>query len=170
MRRLRGTRAGWRGLLWLGGAALAGALAGNFWLFVLTIAVTYAVLSLSLVVLTGWSGQLNLHVAALGLGWGSYAAFALVAYDVPPFWAIVGAGIVTVPFAALVALAAVRFRGLELAVATIAMGLVFENLFFRNIAKTLARQASGVTTPFESSFVPMPRPTIGGIAFTSDAS
>jgi branched-chain amino acid transport system permease protein len=159
-----------RGLVVIAGAAIAGAAAGSYWLFLLTIAITYAVLALSLVVLAGWSGQLNLHVAALGLGWGSYAAFALVAYGVPPFWAIAGAGFVTVPFAGLVALAAVRFRGLELAVATIAMGLVFENLFFRNIAKTLARHARGVTTPFESSFVPMPRPSIGGISFTSDAA
>ena len=150
--------------------AIAPAVLSGYWTFVLTLAVTYALLALSLVVLTGWSGQLNLHVAALGFGWGSYAAFALVTYGVPTVWALAGAGLATVPFAVVVALAAVRFRGLELAIATLAIGLIFERLVFRNLASSLARQAPDVTTPFASSFVSMPRPTIGGLRFDDDAS
>jgi branched-chain amino acid transport system permease protein len=148
---------------------ITGELLGPFWLFVFSLAVVYALLALSLVVLTGWSGQLNLHVAALGLGWGAYAAFALVTWHVPTIWALVLAGIVTVPFAALVAVVAVQFRGLELAVATLAIGLIFERLFFRNIGKALAHAARGAT-PFQSSFVSMPRPRIGGVRFGGDAA
>lgn len=147
---------------------VGGAFAGDFWRFVLTLAMIYSLASLSLVVLTGMSGQLNLHVSALGLGWGAYATFALFAAGLPPLWAILLAGVVSMPFAALVGWLAVRFRGLELAVATLAMGLIFERLFFRNIGKALSQRSSEITTPFESSFVPMERPSIGGTTLTSD--
>jgi ABC-type branched-subunit amino acid transport system ATPase component/branched-subunit amino acid ABC-type transport system permease component len=59
---------------------------------------------------------------------------------------------------------AVRFRGLELAVATLAFGLVLERLAFRNIAKALSQ------TSFSSSFVPFGRPAIGGVRFGGDRS
>ena len=156
-------------LVLLAALAAAPAILSGYWTFVLTLAVIYALLALSLVVVTGWSGQLNLHVAALGFGWGSYAAFALVTYGVPVTWALVLAGLLTIPFAAVVALVAVRFRGLELAIATLAIGLIFERLVFRNLGESLARSAPGVTTPFASSFVSMPRPTIGGAGFSGDA-
>jgi len=149
-------------------AILAPLVVSGYWTFILTLGIIYAILSLSLVVLTGWSGQLNLHVAALGFGWGSYAAFTLVNYGVPVVWALVLAGLVTVPLAIVVALVAVRFRGLELAIATLAIGLIFERLVFRNLAEALARTTPGETTPFASSFVSMPRPSIGGIGFTGD--
>ena len=148
---------------------VAPAVLSGYWTFVLTLAVIYAVLALSLVVVTGWSGQLNLHVAALGFGWGSYAAFALVTYGVPASWALALAGFLTIPFAAVIALVAVRFRGLELAIATLAIGLIFERLVFRNLAESLARAAPGITTPFASSFVSMPRPSIGTVSFAGDA-
>ncbi|MFP5379778.1 MAG: branched-chain amino acid ABC transporter permease, partial [Vicinamibacteria bacterium] len=150
-------------------AALAAAapFLGEFWLFAFTLAIVYVLASLSLVVLTGWSGQLNLHVSALGLGWGSYAAFALVSLDIPPFIALLAAGALTIPFAAIVAAAAVRFRGLELAVATLAIGLIFERLFFRNLGKWLS-SSGDVATPFETSFVPMPRPALGSFSLNGD--
>ncbi len=142
---------------------------GDFWTFVATLAVIYALLGLSLVVLTGWTGQLNLHVGALGLGWGAYAAFALESYGAPSMVALLGAAVLTVPFSLLIGFAAVRFRGLELAVATLAMGLVFEQLVFRNLGSWLAG-GSGISTPFESSFVPIARPSIGSLSFASDRS
>ncbi len=150
-------------------AAAAPAVLSGYWTFVLTLGVIYATLALSLVVLTGWSGQLNLHVAALGFGWGSYSAYTLVSYDVPIGWAIVAAGVALIPLALLVAIVAVRFRGLELAIATLAVGLIFERLVFRNLARALAPDTAGAT-PFASSFVSVPRPAIGGLRFDGDAS
>jgi ABC-type branched-subunit amino acid transport system ATPase component/ABC-type branched-subunit amino acid transport system permease subunit len=140
---------------------------GDFWTFVATLAVIYALLGLSLVVLTGWTGQLNLHVAALGLGWGAYASFALTSVGTPPIVALLGAVILTVPFSLLIGFAAVRFRGLELAVATLALGLTFEQLVFRNLGAWLA-SGSNIATPFESSFVPVARPTLGPLSLHSD--
>jgi len=129
---------------------------GDFWTFVATLAAIYALLGLSLVVLTGWTGQLNLHVAALGLGWGAYASFALFSVGAPPLLALLAAPVLTVPFSLAVGAVAVRFRGLELAVATVAIGLTFERLVFRNLGSWLSR--SGTSTPFASSFVQVPRP------------
>ncbi|MGH2829071.1 MAG: ABC transporter permease subunit [Actinomycetota bacterium] len=149
-------------------AAIVAPLFGAYWLLVFSLAVVYVLAALSLVVLTGWSGQLNLHVASLGLGWGSYAAFALVSQGVPAGWALLTAGVVAAPFAGIIALVAIRFRGLELAVATLAMGLIFERLFFRNIAKMLSQASADVSTPFASSFVSMPKPSVFGIDASTD--
>lgn len=140
---------------------------GDFWTFVATLAVVYALAGVSLVVLTGWTGQLNLHVAALGLGWGAYASFALTSVGAPAFVALVGAALLTLPFSLVIGFAAVRFRGLELAVATLAIGLTFEQLVFRNLGSWLAG-GSRISTPFESSFVPVGRPTLGSLSFESD--
>jgi ABC-type branched-subunit amino acid transport system ATPase component/branched-subunit amino acid ABC-type transport system permease component len=145
------------------------ALAGDFWTFVATLGVVYALLGMSLAILTGWSGQLNLHVAALGLGWGAYAAFALSTRGVSPMASVLAAGIVTVPFSILVGAVALRFRGLELAVATLALGLTFERLAFRNLGEWLTQRTEG-TTPFQSSFVPMGRPRLGGLTLADDYS
>lgn len=147
--------------------ALAGSVLGAFWLTIFSLAVCYVLAALSLVVLTGWSGQLNLHVAALGLGWGAYSMYALTVFGLPVAIALPVAGIVTVPFAVAIAAVAVRFRGLELAVATLAIGLIFERLAFRNIGKVLASRSENITT-FGSSFVPVGRPDAGVVSFESD--
>ena len=147
--------------------ALTPAVLSGYWTFVLTLGVIYATLALSLVVLTGWSGQLNLHVAALGFGWGAYAAYTLFRAGVPVGWALVAAGFALIPLALVVGLVAVRFRGLELAIATLAVGLIFERLVFRNLARALTPTTG---TPFASSFVSMPRPAIGGLRFEGDTS
>ena len=131
---------------------------GNFWTFVATLAIVYALLGMSLVVLTGWTGQLNLHAAALGLGWGAYACFALISVGASPIVALLAAPALTVPFSVAVGGVAVRFRGLELAVATLAIGLAFERLVFRNLGSWLG-SSSNSSTPFASSFVPVPRPS-----------
>ncbi|MHB8513345.1 MAG: branched-chain amino acid ABC transporter ATP-binding protein/permease [Actinomycetota bacterium] len=135
------------------------AAAGHYWELILTLGVVYALASLSLVVLTGWTGQLNLHVSALGLGWGAYATYALLRAHVPSDIAIAFACVLTIPFAAIVAAIAVRFRGLELAVATLAIGLIFERLAFRNIGKFLSRSDRNITT-FGSSFVRISRSSL----------
>ncbi|HEX9696311.1 MAG TPA: branched-chain amino acid ABC transporter ATP-binding protein/permease [Actinomycetota bacterium] len=147
--------------------AVAGLVLGAFWLTIFSLAICYVLAALSMVVLTGWSGQLNLHVAALGLGWGAYSMYALTVFGVPVAIALPAAGIVTIPFAILIGSVAVRFRGLELAVATLAIGLIFERLAFRNIGKVLASRSENITT-FGSSFVPVGRPDAGVVSFETD--
>ena len=119
-------------------------------------AATFALAIGSVVVLTGWSGQLNLHVAAIGLGWGAYASVALATNGVPSLLAIALAPVVVAPAALIVGAVAVRFRGLELAIATLAAGLAFEQMAFQNLGKWLGRSGEG--TQFQSSVVEIARP------------
>ena len=137
-------------------AALAFALAGDQGAAIATRAASLGLAIASLVVLTGWSGQLNLHVAAIGLGWGAYAAAGLATNGVPSLIAIVLAPVVVLPAALVVGLLAVRFRGIELAIATLAAGLAFEQMAFQNLGKWLGRATSG--TQFQSSLVELARP------------
>jgi ABC-type branched-subunit amino acid transport system ATPase component/ABC-type branched-subunit amino acid transport system permease subunit len=98
-----------------------------------------AVALAGIVVLTGWSGQLNLHAAAVGLGWGAYAAAALSAFGAPPLVALLGAPFVAAVPAVLLGAAAIRFRGLELAIATLAAGFVCEHAIFPSLGRAFAR-------------------------------
>jgi len=147
-----------RRALWpvAGVALVALALAGGQPASIAARAAGFALGIASVVVLTGWSGQLNLHVAAIGLGWGAYAAAGLAANGVPSLVAILVAPFVVAPAALLVGVAAVRFRGLELAIATLAAGLAFEQMAFQNLGKWLARATSG--TQFQSSLIELARP------------
>ena len=137
-------------------AGLIGAFAGAQPATLVARGCAFALAIASLVVLIGWSGQLNLHVAAIGLGWGAYAAAGLVVAHVPPLLAIIVAPLIVAPIALIVAAAAVRFRGIELAVATLAAGLAFEQMVFQNIGRWLARAQSATAT--QSAVVGVARP------------
>jgi len=84
-------------------------------------------IALSLVPLTGWAGQVSLcQMTFAGLG-----AFAMVklAADGSPI-GLLGAVVVAAPVGALVALPALRLRGLYLALATLAFAVLMDNVFF----------------------------------------
>ena len=87
---------------------------------------------LSIVVVTGYAGQLSLAQFAFA-GIGAFIAGRLVAvYDLP-FWLATVIGVVaTVPIGVVFALPAVRTRGLNLAVVTFGMGAAVELLVFNN--------------------------------------
>lgn len=96
----------------------------------LKLMIYYALISLSLTVLTGWVGQISLAQAALvGIG-GFMAAKLANEFGLPFGLVLVLAPLVVVPFAVAVGLPAVRFRGLMLALVTLAFGtLTFFSLF-----------------------------------------
>lgn len=85
---------------------------------------------LSLVVLTGWAGQVSLGQWAL-VGVGAVVGGALTARFNLTFWLAIPIGIiVTALFAVLIGLPALRIRGLFLAVATFAFAFAVQtNLF-----------------------------------------
>jgi branched-chain amino acid transport system permease protein len=83
----------------------------------------FAIIGLSLVVLTGWAGQVSLGQMAF-VGVGAAVAGALTArlgWDLVP--ATVGAGLVGAGVALLIGLPALRRRGLTLAVTSLAFAL-----------------------------------------------
>jgi ABC-type branched-subunit amino acid transport system ATPase component/branched-subunit amino acid ABC-type transport system permease component len=101
-----------------------------------TTTATTAIVVLSLVVVTGYAGQLSLAQFALA-GTGAWIAARLVVnYDFPfELAAVIGiAG--TVPVGLLVGLPALRSRGVNLAVATLGLSLVVESLILNNPRRT----------------------------------
>ncbi len=103
----------------------------GFWAFVLARTLVYALLGLSLVVLTGWSGQVSLMPGTFA-GVGACLAWVLgsrFGYPMPLVLPL--AAVATVPICALVAVVALRLRPLYVAVATIAIAGLFEDTLFR---------------------------------------
>src|SRR5215218_2026033 len=98
--------------------------------FVTTFAI--GIILLSVVVITGYAGQLSLAQFALA-GFGALVAGRLADVQGWPFLPALLAGIVaTVPLGALFAIPAVRSRGINLAIATLALGTAVELMIFRN--------------------------------------
>ncbi len=90
--------------------------------FLLTLMWGYAIVGLSLTLLTGWAGQVSLGQFAL-VGVGSFAA-ARFAGDLPLPILLLACGLVGAVVAVLVGLPAVRIQGLFLAVSTLAFAVV----------------------------------------------
>src|SRR5207248_5847036 len=83
----------------------------------------YAILGLSLVVLTGWAGQVSLGQAAF-FGFGGAIAGALTLRNWDPGTGLLIAGLVGAGASILVGLPALRIRGLYLAVTTLAFSVL----------------------------------------------
>ena len=106
-----------------------------------------AIVLLSIVVVTGYAGQLSLGQFAIA-GFGAWVAGRLVATQGWPFTAalLVGA-IAAVPLGALFALPAVRARGINLAVLTLGLGSALELMLFKNSNYTGGFQGTIVGRP-----------------------
>jgi branched-chain amino acid transport system permease protein len=87
------------------------------------VAVVYGIIALSLVVLTGWAGEISLgQMAFVAVGAAVGASLtARLGWDLA--LGLLGAGVVGAGLAALIGLPVLRRRGLTLAVVTLAFGL-----------------------------------------------
>ncbi|HVE93476.1 MAG TPA: ATP-binding cassette domain-containing protein [Acidimicrobiales bacterium] len=101
--------------------------------FRLTVAVCLAIVGLSIVVLTGWAGQLSLGQFALA-GVGAFLTAALTDRGVPFGAAVIEATIGGTLVALAVALPALRVRGLFLAVTTLAAAVAGREALFTSKA------------------------------------
>jgi ABC-type branched-subunit amino acid transport system ATPase component/branched-subunit amino acid ABC-type transport system permease component len=114
-------------------ALLAGV---NTWADALITTFAIAIILCSVVVVAGFAGQLSLCQFALA-GLGAWMAARLVSADGWPFGAaLVAAVIGTTVVGVVVALPAIRTRGTSLAVATLAIALMFNALIFTNSSVT----------------------------------
>ncbi len=102
------------------------------WIDALTITVTIAIVLLSIVLLTGYAGQLSLAQFAFA-GFGAWVAGRLCAAEGLPFWLGIVIGIAaTVPLGILFGLPAIRTRGINLAIVTLGLGTALELILFSN--------------------------------------
>ena len=102
------------------------------WIDSYIVTITAGIMILSVVVVTGYAGQLSLAQFAIAI-FGAYVAGRVTAVNGFPFWlALLTAVIATVPLGLLFALPAVRTRGINLAILTLGLGTVLELMLFKN--------------------------------------
>jgi ABC-type branched-subunit amino acid transport system ATPase component/branched-subunit amino acid ABC-type transport system permease component len=101
-----------------------------------TVLFAVSTVMLSVVVLTGYTGQLSLAQFALG-GMGAFVAAKLVSAAGWPFvLALPVAVLVTIPAGLLVGVPALRTRGVNLAVVTLGLGVAIQATVFNNARLT----------------------------------
>jgi sulfate-transporting ATPase len=102
------------------------------WIDAFTVTICVAIILLSVVVLTGYTGQLSLAQFAFA-GFGAWVAGRLLATTGIPFLAGIAIGVVaTIPIGILFGLPAVRTRGINLAIVTLGLGSAIELVLFAN--------------------------------------
>lgn len=102
------------------------------WIDAITVTLGAAIVLLSIVVLTGYTGQLSLAQYAMA-GFGAYVAGRLVAvFDIPFLLGLALGILAAVPLGVIFALPAVRTRGINLAIASLGLGTAIELMLFRN--------------------------------------
>jgi branched-chain amino acid transport system permease protein len=103
-------------------------LLGNYQVFQLTLALTYAIALLGLNMLTGFNGQISLgHGAFFAIG--AYTAAILMDKASFPYWTTIPlAGVVCLVAGFLFGLPALRLEGLYLALATFALGVAMPQI------------------------------------------
>lgn len=114
--------------LFVPAVALLASVAGDY-LLDLNRALIYGTLLLSLVLLTGYSGQISLaQYVFFGLG-----AFAMAKVgDGSSIWGMGAAAAIAVPFGVVVAIPALRLQGLYLALVTFALAQVSRDVIFQD--------------------------------------
>jgi branched-chain amino acid transport system permease protein len=117
-------------VLALGAVLAAPIFTVSYWSTVLGTTIFYALIALSIVVLTGWTGQISLAALAFA-GAGAFGSALLSTQGHLPFWVVMPlSGLVGVPLAVLVGVPALRLRGFFLALATLAFMVAAESWLF----------------------------------------
>ena len=117
------------------------------WIDAITVSLGVAIVLLSIVVLTGYAGQLSLAQYAIA-GFGAYVAGRLVAvFDIPFPLALLAGVAAAVPLGFIFGLPAVRTRGINLAIVTLGLGSAIELMLFRNRNFTGGVQGTQVGNP-----------------------
>lgn len=102
------------------------------WVAALQYQLTFAVILMSFVVITGYAGQVSLaQMGFAGIG-ALIASWLFSSYGVPFELAIIAGVIATVPVSLVVALAGVRTRGVSLAIVTLGLAFSLEAVVFTN--------------------------------------
>ena len=132
--------------------------ADAYWLGLATEGLALSVVFLSFTIVTGTGGIVSLAQAAFVTGAGLMAGVLIGHYHVPYFPALLGGVAFAVLLGVVVAFPALRLGGLSLALATLAMGLIADNVLF---------QWSWLAGPLQQGWA-IPQPTIGPFHLSDD--
>jgi len=126
------------------------------WLLTMNQGVAFAIIFLSLTLLTGMTGQISLCQATFA-GLGGFMAGQLANHTgLPVVLGMVAGGLLAALLGVLVAIPTLRLAGLPLALATLAFALLADNILFPN--SWIGNGAGGVT---------LPRPSAGPVSFAA---
>jgi ABC-type branched-subunit amino acid transport system ATPase component/ABC-type branched-subunit amino acid transport system permease subunit len=132
--------------------------ADAYWLGLATTGLALSVVFLSFTIVTGTGGIVSLAQAAFVTGAGLMAGVLIGHYHVPYFPALLGGVAFAVLLGVVVAFPALRLGGLSLALATLAMGLIADNVLY---------QWSWLAGPLQQGWA-IPQPTIGPFHLSDD--
>jgi ABC-type branched-subunit amino acid transport system ATPase component/branched-subunit amino acid ABC-type transport system permease component len=132
-------------------------LADPFWAGTIVQGLALSIIFLSFVVVTGMGGMVSLAQATFATMAGLTTGLLFTQYHVPLFAAMLIALVIAGLVGLLVALPALRLGGLPLALATLALALIGDNVLFQ--WNWLDNNTSGWT---------IPRPVIGPVNLTSN--
>ncbi len=123
----------WRAVVVVTGAVCASLeLFSDNWISAVTTTAVFGIIALSLVVVTGYAGQLSMcQFAIAGLGALISSRFA-AALGVPFLPALLLGVVIAAPIGVIVAMPALRVRGVNLAVVTLALSLVISSVVLAN--------------------------------------
>jgi branched-chain amino acid transport system permease protein len=142
-------------LVLVAGGGVALARADQVWLFLMTQAVVYATIFLSITVITGMAGEISLCQGALGAV-GAFTVFQLVQrYDIAVLPAAVVGALVAAALGALLSLPIRRLGGVWTAIATLAFAYFFDAVLVR-----LSWVGGGSDTSLLAG-TKVPRPVLG---------
>ena len=102
----------------------------EYWLAQLTFVLIYAIVGLGLMLLAGFTGQFSIGHAAF-LGTGAYTQAVLANMGVPFPLALLAAAGLSAAVGVVVALPALRVKGIYLGIATLSFGFIVEEVFAR---------------------------------------
>ncbi|MGY1503480.1 ABC transporter permease subunit [Streptomyces sp. QTS52] len=122
------------------------------WADAITTTLVMALIILSIVVVTGYAGQVSLAAYALA-GTGAFIAGHAAADWGWPFELALLAGVLgTVPIGLLFALPAVRTRGVNLAIITLGLGTTLEAMVFQNTDLSTTPGSDGISVGKQTLF------------------
>ncbi|MFE7841525.1 ATP-binding cassette domain-containing protein [Streptomyces sp. NPDC057474] len=122
------------------------------WADAITTTLVMALILLSIVVVTGYAGQVSLAAYALA-GTGAFIAGHAAADWGWPFELALLAGVLgTVPIGLLFALPAVRTRGVNLAIITLGLGTTLETMVFQNTDLSTTPGSDGIAVGKQTLF------------------
>ncbi|HEV2309250.1 MAG TPA: ABC transporter permease [Acidimicrobiia bacterium] len=117
----------------------------GLWVFRITDGLTLAVAFLSITIITGFAGQISLAQATFaGIG-GFTAANLAVDHGVPILLGVLIGAVLAAVVGALFSLPAIRLGGIYLTLATLAFGLMVENVVFNR--PEISNGAAGIHVP-----------------------
>ncbi len=117
------------------------------WIDAITVSLGVAIVLLSIVVLTGYAGQLSLAQYSIA-GFGAFVAGRLVAvFDIPFLLGLLAGVAAAVPLGLIFGLPAVRTRGINLAIVTLGLGSTIELMLLKNRNYTGGVQGTQVGNP-----------------------